>query len=397
MASEPKFMVIGFLFLILKAASAQQLGVYNVKAYGASGYGQIDSTKAFQDAWNASCATAGKPRIVIPEGKYLVGPLVFKGPCKGMQVIELRGELLASTDLSIYVSNWIQFQYIDGLIITGNGRFNGQGATAWPHNQCPKKWSCKLLPTSLVFSYVTNATIMGVTLLDPKLFHMQVFKSNYVTFNSIRVTAPGDSPNTDGLHIAESSNIVVNKAVIATGDDCISIGPGNRNLSITGVTCGPGHGISVGSLGKTPGENDVVGLTVRNCTFIGTSNGLRIKSWQSSVSALKASGFHYEDIVMKDVYNPIIIDQEYCPYVSCPEKDPSLVKITDVTFKNIRGTSLSEEAIKLVCSASNPCEGVQLQDIHFEYTGDKPNISLTSTCVNAQGFSNGNVNPNSCV
>ncbi|WOK97992.1 polygalacturonase-like [Canna indica] len=149
---------------------------------------------------------------------------------------------------------------------------------------------------SLVFRYVTNATI--VTLLDPKIFHMQVFKSNYVTFNSIRVTAPGDSPNTDGLHIAESSNIVVNNAVVDTGDDCISIGPGNRNLSITGVTCGPGHGISVGSLSKTPGENDVVGLSVRNCTFIGTSNGLRIKSWQSSVFALKASGFHYEDIVM---------------------------------------------------------------------------------------------------
>jgi len=32
-------------------------------------------------------------------------------------------------------------------------------------------------------------------------------------------------------------------ARISTGDDCISIGPGNSHIWIERVACGPGHGI----------------------------------------------------------------------------------------------------------------------------------------------------------
>lgn len=53
-------------------------------------------------------------------------------------------------------------------------------------------------------------------------------------------------------------------------------------MYITTVTCGPGHGISVGSLGKTTGELPVVGVFVQNCTFIDTDNGVRVKTWPAS-------------------------------------------------------------------------------------------------------------------
>lgn len=149
---------------------------------------------------------------------------------------------------------------------------------------------------------------------------MQIFESRDITLDSIRISAPGDSPNTDGIHIADSTNIQVSNSVIGTGDDCISIGPGCTNLTISNVLCGPGHGISIGSLGKNANEKDVSGLTVRKCTFTGTTNGLRIKTWPSSPSRLMATGFVFEDIIMNNVYNPIIIDQNYCPYANCPEK-----------------------------------------------------------------------------
>ncbi|URE02215.1 Glycosyl hydrolases family 28 [Musa troglodytarum] len=249
--------------------------------------------------------------------------------------------------------------------------------------QTPTRGILALSSLLLVFSFVTNATISGISSVDSKLFHLQIFESRDITLDSIRISAPGDSPNTDGIHIADSTNIQVANSVIGTSDDCISIGPGSTNLTIFNVLCGPGHGISVGSLGKNANEKDVNGLTVRKCTLTGTTNGLRIKTWPSSPATLKATGFLFEDIIMNNVYNPIIIDQNYCPYANCPEmvyliattakyiiRVLNLVKIKDIKFRNITGSSVSPEAIKLVCSKATSCEGVELNDIILKCNGD---------------------------
>ncbi|PON77142.1 Glycoside hydrolase [Trema orientale] len=54
---------------------------------------------------------------------------------------------------------------------------------------------------------------------------------------------------------------------------------------------------------------------------------------------------NFEDIIMENVGNPVLIDQEYCPWNLCNEKVPSRVKISDVSFKNIRGTSTTALAV----------------------------------------------------
>lgn len=85
------------------------------------------------------------------------------------------------------------------------------------------------------------------------------------------------------------------------------------------MVCGPGHGISIGSLGKYENEEDVMGITVKNCTFRNTTDGVRIKTWASSSTA-DAYNIHYEDIFMDNVRNPIIIDQQYCPIPPCNQQ-----------------------------------------------------------------------------
>ena len=129
----------------------------------------------------------------------------------------------------------------------------------------------------LRFDFVTNSRITQITSINNKNAHMNISACQNMKFDQIHIIAPKDSPNTDGIHIGSSSNIQILDSTIATGDDCVSMSPGSKNINIRNVTCDPGHGINVGSLGGGPNE-DVSGLMVTNCTFIGTQNGLRVKT-----------------------------------------------------------------------------------------------------------------------
>jgi len=83
----------------------------------------------------------------------------------------------------------------------------------------------------------------GVTVQNSQMFHILVDGCNNAKLQGVKVLAPGNSPNTDGIHVQSSSGVSIMNSNIGTGDDCISIGPGTSNLWIEGIACGPGHGI----------------------------------------------------------------------------------------------------------------------------------------------------------
>lgn len=173
---------------------------------------------------------------------------------------------------------------------------------------------------NLKFNFITNSLVKDITSLDSKNFHINLLGCKNLTFDHVTITAPDNSPNTDGIHLSSSEAINILNTKIATGDDCISVGDSNKQIAISDVTCGPGHGISVGSLGKYSKEQAVEGITVKKCKLINTSNGVRIKTWPDSVGSFPATDMHFEDIEMVNVSFPIIIDQEYCPWNQCNRK-----------------------------------------------------------------------------
>lgn len=73
---------------------------------------------------------------------------------------------------------------------------------------------------------------------------------------------------------------------------------------------------SIGSLGKYKDEQNVAHVTVKNSTVTGTTNGLRIKTWGGSPPS-EAFNITFQDIFLRNVSNPIIIDQAYCPGNDC--------------------------------------------------------------------------------
>ncbi|PKU85724.1 Exopolygalacturonase [Dendrobium catenatum] len=364
--------------------------MFDVTSYGACPEGKNNSVPAFLKAWSEACSTdcglLGRAKVLIPEGTFLIGPVSFQGLCKSAMVVEVNGVILAPTDLQVFRKEWIAFRRVNGLLITGSGKINGQGATAWQ-----KKKKGSRLPPSLKLLSVSNALLQSISFIDSKFFHILIGQSARVTIKNINISAPGNSPNTDGIHIGDSSDIKIIDSTIGCGDDCISIGPGSTNVTVSNVFCGPGHGISVGSLGKYNYDLGVDGAYVTNCTLSGTTNGVRIKTWKDS-PAINATNLHFYDIVMKDVRNPIIIDQEYCPG-SCDDDKPSRVKISNTTFEQIRGTSATDVAIDLLCSSAFPCD-IKLKNIDLRPLPPSPGLLptvLLSTCIHvgnaeAQGF-----------
>ncbi|XP_059654115.1 exopolygalacturonase-like [Cornus florida] len=373
--------------------------LFNVKSFGARADGRTDDTKAFRAAWREACRSEGTVYLLIPRGTYLIGPIEFSGPCKNVSslIVRMKGYLKATTDLSKYghSAGWVEFGWVNGLVLTGGGTFDGQGVKAWPFNTCFTNSSCKLLPTNLKFVAMNTTVVRGIKSRNSKFFHVALVDCKNFKGSEISISAPANSPNTDGIHIERSSAVYFSRSLIGTGDDCISVGQGNSEVTITSITCGPGHGISVGSLGRYPNEGDVSGLVVRDCTMTGTMNGIRIKTWPNSPGRSTATNMTFENIVMNNVTNPIIIDQTYCPFASCASLAPSRVKLSDIYFKNIRGTSSSAVAVTLECSKGIPCQNICLEDVHLDLSSGERDA--TSSCKNVRAKYIGTQIPPPCT
>ncbi|PIA44307.1 hypothetical protein AQUCO_01700128v1 [Aquilegia coerulea] len=342
---------------------------------------------AFEAAWADACSyAAGQSTFLVPKGDFLVGPVTFKGPCQKTPKVEIKGTLKAPTDLKAFndLPTWLEFKDLSDLNITGcgTGVIDGQGESSYTHTGCQNSGGkCKNFPINLRLTKVECGSVSELTLLNSKGFHMNLCFSNNINIHDMTITAPGNSPNTDGIHLSDSTHIDISSSKIAVGDDCISIGQGSSDIFVEKIHCGPGHGISIGSLGKYPNERDVQGVHVKNCTIEGTDNGVRVKTWPGSPPS-KAFNFTFEDIIVNNVKNPIIIDQEYCPGHKCDSKGPSQVKISDIVFKKIRGTGSTNSPVKLVCSSAG-CQNVVLNDINIKHVSDSP---ISSTCTNVKGL-----------
>ncbi|GLT32581.1 hypothetical protein SLA2020_072390 [Shorea laevis] len=385
---------------IVKGKVDPNVKVFNVLDFGAKADGKTNAAMNFIRTFKAACNFRGSAMMVIPQGNFLIGPVIFQGPCFNPSplIIKVAGIVKADPDISEYTggadaTEWITIQSIDGLIITGSGTFDGQGAESWKYNDCTKNDNCIRMPANIMFNKVSNAIIWGIRSIDAKGFHIFISNSQNFRIFNVHIIAPADSPNTDGIHMSKSSVVKISRSNIATGDDCVSMIQGSKNISIKKVTCGPGHGYSIGSLGHYEDELDVSGIIVKNSTLIGTDNGVRIKTYKASTPS-KASGMIFQDIVMYGVRNPIIINQEYGKQSS---KEPSKVAISDVHFINIRGTTTSKVAVSLLCSESTPCQGIHMKNINLAYTGEPNNLPYSSTCTNAKVEYIGIQNPPPCT
>ncbi|XP_068662728.1 polygalacturonase-like [Aristolochia californica] len=366
-------------------------GDYNVVQFGARGDGKTDSGRAFLNAWQAACSSVRPATVYVPRGSYLIKRIIFEGPCRNSRMtMKMDGTLVASTNYAAYGSgNWVLFNKVKGLIIDG-GTLDGRGKGLWACKTAGR--NCPQGARSLAFNGAEDVLVRGLKSINSQFFHVAVNLCKNIRFHGIQLLAPDDSPNTDGVHVQLSTGVTIVNSAMKTGDDCISIGPGTRNMWLERIVCGPGHGISIGSLAQEFKEEGVQNITVKTVVFRGTQNGVRIKSW-----GRPSTGFvrdvRFMNLVMINVQNPIIIDQNYCPgNRDCPGKY-SGIKISGVTYKNIKGTSATPVAVMFHCSQANPCSRIGLKDVKLSYQ----NKRAQSSCIFADGSASGLIDPPSCL
>ncbi|CAI5485845.1 unnamed protein product [Closterium sp. Naga37s-1] len=294
--------------------------VYSPMDRGARGDGKSDDSSAFLAAFNAACSAAKKANkrtvLRIPRGKtLLLNYVTMQGPCGPGVTIKLDGKIVAPENPPSSKS-WpgdfsgavLQAKQAHGLWIVGDGEMDGRGDRRWwpmyHGNELPRELKRPVL-LDIFASY--SVTLAGFKNRNPAGMHMNIFRSGYVRVSNVTVESPADSPNTDGIHIGSSSDVVVEFSNIHTGDDNISIEEGAHRVTIANIWGTAGHGISIGSLGAHGTVACVSDVTVRNVVLTDTDNGLRIKTYQGGRGLVK--NIQFKNVLMKNIKLPIVIDQ----------------------------------------------------------------------------------------
>lgn len=281
--------------------------IFNVTDYGAVGDGTTDNTAAIAAAV-AAAKNAGGGIVAFPaaSGAYLSGPIALGS---NLNLHVAGGAILRALPYGTYTPASTHFITVPSasshVAITGNGTIDGQGAAWWTAYEAG---TISVRPRLIQFTKTTHVLVQGVTLLNSPSFNLAFSGANSnVTIHAVTITAPGDSPNTDGMDLS-GTNFLVQNCNVSVGDDNVVAKPGSvfcSNQVIADCTFGTGHGVSIG--GQTNAGLD--GMLVKNCTFNGTSSALRMKADPTQGGPVQNVTF--ENITMANVTYPILFYSYY--------------------------------------------------------------------------------------
>jgi len=360
-----------FLFFAISLPAADGSKVFDVRQFGAKGEGKTLDTAAIQKALD-ECGKAGGGTVKFSRGIYLSQPLSVR--TKTTMLLEAGATLLASPTQSDFLKNgsdWLKAKsggdfipFISGkdltdVTFTGKGTIDGNGAVWWEEaEKARQKVPGYTLPRPnlIVLTRCKNVRLENLTVQNSPKFHFMPTECEGVTVEDVTVVSPPGAANTDGIDPSNCRNVMITHCTIDTGDDNITIKSGKKveghefaceDITVTDCTFLHGHGMSIGS--ETVGG--VRNVTVKNCTFENTENGIRIKSRRGKGGTVQAVS--YSDITMKNVHPAISIACYYqdSSQAKFPKDDPAqpVTETTpifrDIHISNVTATSTKDAGL----------------------------------------------------
>ena len=338
----------------------------SVKDFGAVGDGVHEDTASLQAAINF---TPDGGRIVFPAGTYLTLPLSLKSHI----TIELQegATILGSTDRERYpvitglatdletgdeiplasfeglerpaYQSLIQGSFCEDVAIVGPGTVDGNGQNGdWWHGfeSFPAA-----RPRVFFLNRCKNIILHGVTVKNGASWHIHPFFSKDVSVLNCFITAPKDSPNTDGCDPESCDTVNIIGCKFSVGDDCIAIKSGRA-----------------------------------------TDRGLRIKSRRGRGKDSVITNILFDNIKMERVLTPIVINLWYnccdpdahSEYVWSREKlpvDDRTPHMGSFTFRNMECVDTEVAACYIDGLTEMPIESVTLENVSVSFADDaKPGL-----------------------
>ncbi len=280
---------------------------FNITNFGAVAGGTVDCTAAISRAIDA-CVEKGGGRIVVPAGEFLTGAIHLKSNVN--LHLESGATLKFTTDPEAYLpAVFTRFEGIEcynysalisaygqkNVAVTGEGTLDGQAedSTWWSwkgrkggtnnQNIARKRLDQMnndnvpvdqrrfgdgdfLRPNFIQFNSCQNVLIEGVHIRQSPMWEIHPLLCTNVTVRGVDIMSHG--ANNDGCDPESCRDVLMEKCIFDTGDDCIAIKSGRNN---------DGRRVGVPS----------VNLVIRDCTMrdghAGTAIGSEISGSCSNV------------------------------------------------------------------------------------------------------------------
>lgn len=381
----------------------------DVRDFGAKGDGVQDDTRFIQAAVMA-CPKDG--RVLIPAGIYRIGSLFLKDNLR----LELdKGAVLsAMTDRSEFpvfpgliqgydeeseynLGTWegnplpmfsaiITGVNVRNVVLYGQGMIEGNASYAednWWFDA--KKKRIAFRPRMIFLNHCENVTVQGITVQNSPSWNIHPYFSDHLRFIDLRVLNPKDSPNTDGLDPESCRDVEIVGIYFSLGDDCIALKSGKiymgakyktpcEDVVIRQCCMRDGHGsITIGS----EMAGGVKNLTVKDCLFLHTDRGLRIKTRRGRGKDAVIDGILFENIKMDHVMTPFVIN---CFYFCDPDGHTEYVRTKDalpvdertpdirtLVFHRIEATNCHVAAAFMYGLPEQKIRKVIMEHIHVTY------------------------------
>ncbi|XP_060971722.1 probable polygalacturonase [Cannabis sativa] len=383
--------------------------------FGGVGDGTTSNTKSFQAAMNSLSrfSSSGGSLLFVPPGKWLTGSFTLISHFT--LYLHKDAVLLASQNENEWpvikqLPSYGKGKYgetgrfrslifgtnLNDVIITGDkGTINGQGDIWWKKSRTLKYTR----PSLIELIYSTNIQISRLNLLNSPSWHIHPVYSSNIIIQDLRIIAPINSPNTDGIDPDSCSNMRIEDCYIVSGDDCVSLKSGwdqyglafgmpTKQVIIRRLTClSPQQAVITLGSEMSGGIQDI---RVEDIVTTNTKSGVRIKT------AIGRGGFvkdiYFRRMNMKNMRHVVLMTGDYNTHPDQGYNRKAFPLVRNINYRDIVAESVRMTA-QLDGISGHPFDGLCFSNVTVSLSAIAEKSQWN--CSDVSGVSSGVV-PKAC-